>query len=507
MWKERDGVELRKQKQLRAAVVVMLCLVFLVAVSNILNGAKQSGKMSGSMGGHTDALQNEVSDTGALYENMYADGTDTKRASVVSYFVGWLSEKCGSCMMPYFSFCKQTRVADSMADVLFMSVQKECPFFYYMSTQEENVDVTESAYTYEMILALEGADEDRHTMYEEPDSLAAVEAENRLVREETQEITGETVQLPEESGTESGDVVVETPDITATPDNEAAQGDEEGGGLVNGVPATSGGVVALRTAPVFQYDFSNYQDLDSLVKGFYIVDPTTSVTAERLNLSALLHTDVTIHGDSSNPQILIYHTHSQEGYIDSVPGDESTGVVGAGAYLATLLSEQYGYNVIHHTGQYDVEVRDQAYSVAAPAIEAILAQYPSIEVVIDLHRDEVREEVRLVTDIDGRTCAKFMFFNGLSYSNTLGDIGYLANPHIQENLAFSFQAQVVANEYYPGITRGIYLRAYRYNMHFVGKNMLIELGAQTNTQEEIWNTVPIIAQVLDKVFRGEGRED
>ncbi len=493
-------MEQRKQKQLRAMVVVVLCLIFLVAVSNILSTAKQTGKVSGSMDGQTDTVQNEMSGIETLYEEADMSEATAKSAGTASRLWEWLSGQCGSCMMPYFSFTRQTQVADSMADELFMSVQKESPFFYYMSIQEETEKMTESAYTYEMILALEGADEDNHTMYEEPDSLAAVEAENQLARDGMQGGSAETEN--QVAGSESVTVAMEGTDAVNMSENAAAQGDEEGG-IVDGVPTASGGVVALRTAPVFEYDFSNYQDLDSLVKGFYIVDPTTSVTAQRLNLDSLLHTDVTIHGDSSNPQILIYHTHSQEGYIDSVPGDEATGVVGAGAYLAALLSEQYGYNVIHHTGQYDVEVRDQAYSVAAPAIEQILAQYPSIEVVIDLHRDEVREEVQLVTDIDGRTCAKFMFFNGLSYSNTLGDIGYLANPHIQENLAFSFQAQVVANEYYPGITRGIYLRAYRYNMHFVGKNMLIELGAQTNTCEEVWNTVPIIAQVLDKVFRGE----
>ncbi len=470
-------MELRKQKQLRAVVIVLLCLLFFVAVSNILHAAKDKNVSGSSTGSIRPAVQQKETS---------------------SRLLSWLSEQSGSCIMPYFSFSKQTQVPDSIARAVFMNVNKEYPFFYYISMQEDVAVVTESYSTYEMILALEGADEDNHTIYEDIDSLEAIELENQLARGEVIEPSVGAVQE-----TESVAVSTTAQENMVVAENATAQGDEESDSILNGVPTASSGVVALRTAPVFEYDFSNYQDLDSLVKGFYIVDPTTSVTTERLNLDSLLHTDVTIHGDSSNPQILIYHTHSQEGYIDSVPGDESTGVVGAGAYLASLLSEQYGYNVIHHTGQYDVAVRDQAYSVAAPVIEQLLAQYPTIEVVIDLHRDSVREEVRLVTDIDGRSCAKFMFFNGLSYSNTLGEIGYLENPHIQENLAFSFQAQVLANEYYPGITRGIYLRAYRYNMHFVGKNMLIELGAQTNTQEEIWNTVPIIAQVLDKVLKGE----
>ena len=65
-----------------------------------------------------------------------------------------------------------------------------------------------------------------------------------------------------------------------------------------------------------------------------------------------------------------------------------------------------------------------------------------------------------------------------------------------ENLAFSFQAQVKANEYYPGFTRKIYLRGYRYNMHFRGKSMLIELGAQTNTVEEIMNAIDPLSHVI-----------
>ena len=67
--------------------------------------------------------------------------------------------------------------------------------------------------------------------------------------------------------------------------------------------------------------------------------------------------------DASTPQILIYHTHSLEGYADSIPGDKSTTVVGVGDYLTELLTQQYGYNVIHDTGEYDT-IRDKAYSKA-----------------------------------------------------------------------------------------------------------------------------------------------
>lgn len=114
----------------------------------------------------------------------------------------------------------------------------------------------------------------------------------------------------------------------------------------------------------------------------------------------------------------------------------------------------------------------------------------------DLHRDAVMEHTKLVTEINGKPTAQFMLFNGLSYLNQTGDIAELENPYIDTNLAFSFQMQVLANEYYPGITRKIYLKGYRYNMHVAPKTLLIELGAQTNTVEEIWNALDPLAHIL-----------
>ena len=204
-----------------------------------------------------------------------------------------------------------------------------------------------------------------------------------------------------------------------------------------------------------------------------------------------------------NPQILIYHTHSQEGFLDSIPGDKSTTIVGVGERLSSILREEYGYNVIHHTGEYDTESRDYAYSAAGPAIEKILEENPSIEVVIDLHRDGVADNQRLITEIDGVTMAQFMFFNGLSHTKKVGDIEYLPNPYIEDNLALAFQLQLKMSEYYPSLARKIYLKGYRYNMHYRDKSLLIEAGAQTNTVEEIMNTMTPIAYILDKVLSGK----
>ena len=235
------------------------------------------------------------------------------------------------------------------------------------------------------------------------------------------------------------------------------------------------------------------QDFDYLRQTFYQVDNTTTIGKNQL-----VKPDLRIDQSVDGPQILIYHTHSQERYADSK--DEKTGVVGVGDYLTELLEEE-GFQVMHHKGEYDVGDRDHAYSKAAPSIQKIINDNPSIQVVIDLHRDGVGENTRLVTTQNGKKMAKIMFFNGLSRTTASGDIPYLKNPYISDNLAFSFQMQLAAAEYYPDFTRRIYLKGYRFNMHFCPKSMLVEVGAQTNTFEEAKNAMEPLADLFAKVLK------
>lgn len=252
-----------------------------------------------------------------------------------------------------------------------------------------------------------------------------------------------------------------------------------------------------------QIDRTQLADYETLVRNFYAIDANTMAGSDQLSVEKLLGMDMTLPQEGDGPQILIYHTHSQEAFADSVPGDVNTGIVGVGECLTKILTEQYGYRVLHNTGQYDVETRDNAYSRALPAVEQILAENPSIQVIIDLHRDEVAEETKLVTDIQGRPTARFMFFNGLSRTRKTGDIDYLANENQEANLAFSFQMQLKAAEYYPGLTRRLYLKGYRYNMHLRPRTLLVELGAQNNTVEEAINACDPLAHILDMVLKGE----
>lgn len=241
-------------------------------------------------------------------------------------------------------------------------------------------------------------------------------------------------------------------------------------------------------------------DFDYLIQNFYQVDRTTTIDGSELNAQAMLAKDMKLKGGNENVQILIYHTHSQEGYVDSAPGDPNSSVVAVGERLAQLLREQYGLNVLHHTGEYDVADRDNAYSYAGPALEQVLAENPSVEVVIDLHRDGVAEGTHLVSEVNGKQTAQIMFFNGLSRTTANGNIAYLANPNLADNLAFSFQLKLAAEEYYPGFARGTYLKGYRYNLHYRPRSLLVEVGAQTNTLEEAMNAMEPLADIIHKVL-------
>ena len=253
-------------------------------------------------------------------------------------------------------------------------------------------------------------------------------------------------------------------------------------------------------------DTEKLEDFDYLVSNFYTVDSSTSVTEEMLNAEKLLKKDMTMQKKSDGPKVLIYHTHSQEAFKDSRKGKSSDTIMGMGAYLAKILNEKYGLETVHHEGVYDMIDgkldRSKAYQLAEPEIKKILRNNPSIEVVIDLHRDGVKESTHLVTEINGKKTAQIMFFNGLSRTRANGNIEYLSNPFIEENLAFSLKMQLEAMDKYPGFTRRIYLKSYRYNMHLAAKTLLIEAGAQTNTVTEMRRAMEVLAEILHNVVTG-----
>lgn len=362
---------------------------------------------------------------------------------------------------------EEKTIAEEILSVFFMQECESVPVEHHNVPVEPYTTQVESELSYETILAREAADENY-----------------------VDENTGEVVMM------------ADTPDLSGEQTSETGTGlGEDADNQAQTLPAAAG--MAANSDRQVTYAREKLNDFDYLIQNFYQVDSSTTITGEQLKASKLLSKDMRLSHDASTPQILIYHTHSQECYADSTPGDPSESVVGVGDYLTKILTEKYGFQVIHHTGEYDVGDRDHAYSKAGPALEKILEENPSIEVVIDLHRDGVAENTKLVTTQNGVQMAQVMFFNGLSRTTGTGDIDYLYNPYLEDNLAMSFQMQLKAAEYYPDFTRRIYLKGYRYNMHYCPKTLLIEVGAQTNTLEEAMNAMVPLADVLNKVLTGE----
>lgn len=393
----------------------------------------------------------------------------------------WVQEETKRTYLPVFAFVEEeTGRSVKPARFFYDLVLSAMPLYQYSEEQNQESVSIEDENTYDLLIRREGEDEEHKEVDE-----GGLEYEDDALH-----IDGDLQNaMLKENSLHNGE--------TENEETEKEKQDEEDG------KSGKGREFHRAEEKSYQYSWDEVREYEDIVSAFYAIDKTTVITDEQLNLENLLGKDMSVEKSGEKPQILIYHTHSQEAFVDSVAGDTSTTIVGAGERLAQILRDQYGFEVLHHTGEYDVEARDYAYSNSLPALEQLLAQNPSIEVIIDLHRDAVPEGKKLAVDLQGRPTAQFMFFNGLSRTRQNGDIDYLENPYVNDNLAFSFQAQVAANEYYPGVARRIYLKAYRYNMHLRAKSMLVELGAQTNTVEEIMNACDPLAHVLAKVLSGE----
>lgn len=328
----------------------------------------------------------------------------------------------------------------------------------------------------------------------EPEETTAPEGEEKTTAPEGEE--EKTEQKGKEEKTEpEGEEEKTEPEETTNPEDEEKTEQE-----------SASAAAQIQPQPVIDLSPEVLADYDYVMNQFFVLDPNTATSAEQINAARFLGEDLTMEKDASVPQILIYHSHSQETFADSREGEAEDTVVGVGNYLTSILTETYGYNVLHVTETFDIvdgELdRSAAYDYSGEYVEQVLEENPSIEVVIDLHRDGVPEDRRLVTQINGKDTAQIMFFNGLSYTQNSGQIDYLPNPYIQDNLAFSFQLEYQAAQYYPDFYRCIYLAGLRYNLHLRPRAILLEAGAQTNTVQEVKNAMEPFADILDRVLSG-----
>lgn len=373
-------------------------------------------------------------------------------------------------------FVKQTDVIAVISNIFTGTmIEKSMPVYSYISNIDNNVETGVIGGIVNSIYPL-----NEYLMAAETSGINVTSETFDYKENETQSSEEEKKAQQGESTAENEEQSVETEETTDVISRD----------VVNGNVYTK--------AQLSNFDF---------IKRFYTVTSITSLTADIFNPQVLLDKNLSMVQDNSKPQILIFHTHSQETFIDSKDSSENMSIVGVGSYLEKLLEEKYGYNVIHDKSVYDYIDgkldRSKAYTYAEEGIRKILNENPSIEVVIDLHRDGVNENTKLITDIDGKKVAKVMLFNGISYSKMNGNITYLNNPNREENLAMSLQMKLLGEAYYPEYFRNNYINAYRYCLHLRGKSILVEAGAQTNTFEEVKNAMEPLADILNKVFKGE----
>ncbi len=224
--------------------------------------------------------------------------------------------------------------------------------------------------------------------------------------------------------------------------------------------------------------------------------------------SSLAHTPALgLSQNSVQPQVLIVHTHTTECYMSYDAGfynpddptrtdDPTKNMVAVGKQVAAQL-EAAGIGVIHDTAIHD-QPYDGAYGHAKASIQAYLKQYPSIKVVLDLHRDAIYADsttyIKPTAEINGKNAAQIMIIVGMLNSKTA------PNTHTAENLAFGARLQQRLHQTYPGLARPLLLADARYNQQLTNGSLLIEVGSNANTLEEACYSGELLGGVLAEVL-------
>ena len=211
-------------------------------------------------------------------------------------------------------------------------------------------------------------------------------------------------------------------------------------------------------------------------------------------------------GDSSQPQVLIYHTHATEAFerYDQLfydtrnnwrSTDNNMNMVAVGDALAGAL-EAGGVHVLHDTTQHDYPSYNGAYERSAETVNRYLEEYPSIQIILDVHRDAIDRNgtlIRPVTTIDGQKAAQLMIIAGC-------DDGTMNMPNWRENLRFAAVLQRRAEDELPGLMRPLFFGYRKYNQDLRPGALLLEFGSHGNTLEECIYTAQLFGASLARAI-------
>lgn len=209
-----------------------------------------------------------------------------------------------------------------------------------------------------------------------------------------------------------------------------------------------------------------------------------------IDIDSVLSAGCPIRLETGKPQILIIHTHSSEAYspagLDKYDDlgtnrtlDQNLNVIRIGKELAKIF-EDCGLNVIHDTQVFDYPSYTGSYNRSCEAVEKYLADYPSIKIVIDLHRDALCSDTvtyKTTATEQGVCASQVMLFVG-------SDSSGLEHPNWRQNLSLALYLQNAVCQSYPSLMRPITLTKYRYNQHLSPGSMIIEVGSNGNTLQE-----------------------
>lgn len=231
----------------------------------------------------------------------------------------------------------------------------------------------------------------------------------------------------------------------------------------------------------------------------------------RPDLGALLEQKVNLDFSGEAPRVLILHTHATEAYTpesgwEYTPSgnyrtlDTGYNMVRVGDEITRVL-EEAGIPVLHDETLNDYPSYNGSYNKALTRIEQYLAEYPSIQMVIDVHRDAVEYEdggqMATAATVGGQRSAQVMLVMGT-------DEGGLSHPGWQDNLAFALKLQVQLERDYPGLARPLSLRTERFNQHATKGSMLVEVGTAGNTLSEALTAAHCFAETLAELIAGLG---
>lgn len=232
-------------------------------------------------------------------------------------------------------------------------------------------------------------------------------------------------------------------------------------------------------------------------------------TSQTVDMEALAQAEIKLGGDSIGPQILIIHTHAtesytkagQDNYEESDPyrtTDDAHNVVRVGDEMAAAFA-QAGLNVLHDRTLHDYPNYNGAYTRSRETVEQYLEAYPSISVVLDVHRDAIMGENNTVYKVvaDGSVmdeCAQVMLVVGTQE-------GGGSHPEWRQNLAFAIALERQLNQDKPTLARPITLRKSHYNQQLSVGSLLVEVGAHGNTLQEAVNAARAFAESAAPVIK------